>query len=279
MLSPAPLVLDHIVIFVEDLHRASEDYGALGFEVVSGGMHAGGLTQNALIPFADGTYLELLAPTARWKVAALRLPGLRRLTRIVFQSSPSLRRAIRRVHAGEGIVDFAMACSPLSAAIAALGDAERLEGPLSGSRTRPDGEQVLWQVAYPNTPALPFLIEDTTARGLRVPPSKAHPCGATGIQAISIATATFDRTVGAYKALLGREPFETVAPIPRTLAVEFRLGTTLLRVLAPLAANNVLKTHLAHRGEGVYNLILRADRSANLAPERAHGAQITLAKG
>jgi catechol 2,3-dioxygenase-like lactoylglutathione lyase family enzyme len=272
------LVLDHVVIFVEDLPRASEDYTALGFEVVPGGMHAGGLTHNALIPFADGTYLELLAPTTRWKVAALRLPGLRRLSRIVFRSSPSLRRAVRRVHAGEGIVDFAMACSPLAAAIEALGDPERLEGPMMGGRTRPDGEQVAWQVAFPDTPALPFLIEDTTPRALRVPPARVHRCGATGIHAVSIVTGSFDRTVGRYKALLGREPFETVAPIPRSLAVEFRLGTTLFRVLAPMAANHVLRSHLARRGEGVYNLILRADRSSNLDLSQAHGAQITLVK-
>jgi catechol 2,3-dioxygenase-like lactoylglutathione lyase family enzyme len=276
--SQPSLSLDHVVIFVEDLHRATIDFGELGFEVVPGGAHAGGLTHNALVPFADGTYLELLAPTSRWKVAAFRLPGLRRLSRVVFRSSPSLRRVVRRVDAGEGLVDFAMACSPLAAAVAVLADSQRVEGPLPGGRTRPDGKQVAWQVAFPNSPVLPFLIEDTTPRALRVPPGKTHPCGATGIHAVSIATSSFDRTVALYKTLLGREPFETVAPIPRSLAVEFRLGATLLRVLAPMGANPVLRTHLARRGEGLYNLILRADRSSNLDPARAHGAQITLAR-
>ena len=277
-MSHPSLGLDHVVIFVDDFQRASEDYAALGFEVVPGGVHAGGLTHNALIPFADSTYLELLAPTKRWKVAAFRLPGLRRLSRVVFRSSPSLRRVVRRVHAGEGLVDFAMACSPLAAAVEVLGDSQHVEGPIPGGRTRPDGEQVAWQVAFPDAPVLPFLIEDTTPRALRVPPAKTHSCGATGIHAVSIATGSFDRTVALYKTLLGREPFETVAPIPRSLAVEFRLGATLLRVLAPMGANPVLRTHLARRGEGLYNLILRADRSSNLDPARAHGAQITLTR-
>ena len=35
---------DHAVIFVSDLRRASDDFTALGFQVVSGGVHAGGLT-------------------------------------------------------------------------------------------------------------------------------------------------------------------------------------------------------------------------------------------
>jgi hypothetical protein len=33
------------------------------------------------------------------------------------------------------------------------------------------------------------------------------------------------------------------------------------------------------RGEGVYGLVLRADKAVNLDPVRAHGAQITLARG
>ena len=272
------IVLDHVVIFVEDLRRASEDYTALGFEVIPGGMHAGGLTHNALIPFADGTYLELLAPTARWRLTALRLPGVRRLGGIAFRGSPLLRRAIRRVQAGEGLVDFALACSPLASAIELLGKSERMEGPMSGGRMRPDGELVAWQVAFPASAVLPFLIEDTTPRALRVPAGVSHPSGVTCIHAVTVATTSFDRTVGRYQALLGREPFETVAPIPRSLAVEFRLGTALLRLLAPMGADHVLRAHLARRGEGLYNLILRADRSAKLDPDQAHGAQITLAR-
>src|SRR5918998_5896519 len=56
-----PVELDHFVIVVADLDRAIEDYAALGFTVTPGGVHADGRTHNALVPFADGTYLELIA--------------------------------------------------------------------------------------------------------------------------------------------------------------------------------------------------------------------------
>jgi hypothetical protein len=53
--------LDHLVILVSDLELAVRDYESLGFAVTPGGEHADGLTRNALIPFRDGSYLELVA--------------------------------------------------------------------------------------------------------------------------------------------------------------------------------------------------------------------------
>src|SRR5258708_13600632 len=53
--------IDHIVILVHDLDRAVRDYTTLGFTVVPGGEHADGRSRNALIAFADGAYLELIA--------------------------------------------------------------------------------------------------------------------------------------------------------------------------------------------------------------------------
>ncbi len=53
--------LDHLVILVEKLEEAVTGYEVLGFRVTLGGEHADGLTRNALVPFADGTYLELVA--------------------------------------------------------------------------------------------------------------------------------------------------------------------------------------------------------------------------
>src|SRR5687767_15631793 len=55
------MLLDHIVILVNDLEAASADYRSLGFTVTPGGEHADGNSRNALISFADGAYLELIA--------------------------------------------------------------------------------------------------------------------------------------------------------------------------------------------------------------------------
>ena len=55
------LLLDHVVIHVADLDAAIADYASLGFNVQRGGTHADGATHNALIVFADGSYIELIA--------------------------------------------------------------------------------------------------------------------------------------------------------------------------------------------------------------------------
>src|SRR6266545_8295306 len=52
--------IDHIIIAVADLNVAVRSYRGLGFTVVPGGRHPIG-THNALISFADGSYLELIA--------------------------------------------------------------------------------------------------------------------------------------------------------------------------------------------------------------------------
>lgn len=272
---PTPsLSLDHVVIFVEDLSRASADYTGLGFTVVPGGVHAGGLTYNALIPFTDGRYLELLALTLTWRRRVFRMLARSGLDRVLTRRSPLLGRVLRRIRSGEGLADFALACSSL-ANITGTGE---IDGPTIGGRKRPDGQQVSWHLAFPRAPVLPFLIEDVTPRQLRVPANITHANGAAGIQGLTVATGSFDRSVASYQTLLGREPFETVAPIPRSLAVEFRLDTVAIRILAPIGASHPLRASLAQRGDGLYGVVLRADRAANLDPVRAHGAQITLAK-
>jgi hypothetical protein len=53
--------LDHLVILVSDLDLAAADYERLGFAVTPGGEHADGLTRNALVPFEDGSYFELVS--------------------------------------------------------------------------------------------------------------------------------------------------------------------------------------------------------------------------
>ena len=57
------LSFDHLVLVVRELEAATRDFSSFGFKVTPGGVHAGGLTHNALVAFSDGSYLELLAPT------------------------------------------------------------------------------------------------------------------------------------------------------------------------------------------------------------------------
>lgn len=180
--------LDHIVIAVSDLATAIADYRALGFNVLEGGVHASGATHNALIIFADGTYLELLAATG-----AAPAPE-------ALDFSPMLAK-------GEGLSGFALCVPNLETVAAALRERGVAVSALrDGARQKPDGTRLAWRLALVNESFLPFLIEDLTPRLLRVPTDPAfttHPNGVRGIGGIEVVTPDLAASQARYRALLG----------------------------------------------------------------------------
>lgn len=158
--------LDHVVLVARDLNTAIADHRRRGFTVTPGGEHADGVTHNALITFVDGSYLELVAfrdfgralAHRWWKVAA----------------------------DGGGLADFALLSDDLAADSTALAELVTTP-PKDGGRIRPDGVELKWRTAVLKAP-LPFVIEDITARDLRVPGGAAaqHANGAMGIASVAI---------------------------------------------------------------------------------------------
>ena len=176
--------LDHVVLVVPDLAAAAREHTERGFTVTPGGEHAGGLTHNALVAFADGAYLELIAfhdvhteaaKVHRWWPVAAR---------------------------GGGWADFALLSDDLD------GDARALEAvvtlpPSDGGRTRPDGTRLQWRTLALAAP-LPFLIEDVTPRDLRVPAATAHPNGVTGVAGVTVGARGRDVAERRYARLMQR---------------------------------------------------------------------------
>jgi catechol 2,3-dioxygenase-like lactoylglutathione lyase family enzyme len=235
--------LDHIVILVDDLDRAIADYRALGFNIFPGGEHPGRGTHNALVVFADGAYLELIAFKSP-------VPGFRWWH--VYETD------------GEGFVDFALLPSDVDAAVtAARSRGVAVPDPENGGRARPDGVAVAWRNARPPTSDLPFLCFDVTPRNLRVPEGKAreHANGVTGVARLTVAVADLAASLTRYEAYLG------IAPIGSSIMV----GAFAIELV------QASPERLAKRGEGPVAMTLRADRSRKLDRAIAHGAEITLA--
>jgi catechol 2,3-dioxygenase-like lactoylglutathione lyase family enzyme len=180
------LPLDHVVILVADLDRAIADYTTLGFTVQRGGTHAAGTTHNALVGFADGSYLELIAflkpdPTHRWGAFAAR--------------------------GHEGFVDFALLPPSVGEVVArAQAAGVAYQGPFDGGRTTLDGQVLKWQIGTPPSADLPFLCGDITPRALRVREGevRVHPNGITGIQAMVVGVHDRAASQRRYAALLGQ---------------------------------------------------------------------------
>lgn len=161
------LSLDHIVITVADLDAAMRDYAALGFTVRRGGVHANRATENALVVFGDGTYLELLAKTGEPP-----LPGLIDFSAIFEQ--------------GLGLAGYALRADDLEAEATRLRAHGFAVGEIiPGERRRADGVLVQWKLALIDGGFGPFLIEDVTPRELRIPTDPAlttHANRAVGVR-------------------------------------------------------------------------------------------------
>jgi len=269
------LALDHIVIQVANLDQAIADYRDLGFNVQRGGTHADGATHNALINFADGSYLELIA---------------------FLQPAPERRWWALGERHGDGFADFALLPHSTAEVIAAA-RARGLEyrGPLAGGRIRPDRARLKWQIGLPPSHDLPFLCGDITPRALRVRETDEHGAdvrrhgnGATSVAAISIAVADPVQSAARYAALLGLDPAaHPVVTVPGTglRLATLPLGATQLILLspgqAPAASLGRLAEQLATRGDGLFGVALRTSGSpgAVLDPLRSHGAWFELVAG
>lgn len=145
------LGVDHILIVVQDLAIATEIYEKMGFQVLPGGEHPKMGTHNALVPLADGTYLELI--------------GFFDMT-LAESAVPHLVQTLRNTNRLGG---FAIETNDIDADVAAI-RARGLEigDPSDGERLRPDGQRVAWRSARTSDPWMPFLLQDVTPRELRI---------------------------------------------------------------------------------------------------------------
>jgi catechol 2,3-dioxygenase-like lactoylglutathione lyase family enzyme len=253
--------IDHIVILANDLAAAAADYTALGFTVTPGGEHTGGATHNALVAFADDTYLELIA----------------------FKRPAPEHHWYRHSALGEGMIDFALLPTMIEVDLAAARERGlAIEGPFPGGRLRPDGQQVAWQSGRTLTPDLPFLCGDVTPRPLRVPDgsARAHANGVTGIAGLTVAVADLGASVSRYRALLGTAERESTLSSPPSAAraTVFALGDTVITLATPADDSDTpLRARLASRGEGPFALALRGvGQNTTFDLSLAHGARMEL---
>lgn len=252
--------IDHLVIAVRDLDAAVRSYQALGFLVVTGGRHPAA-THNALVAFADGAYLELLA---------------------FYEVDPS-HRWWGPLERGGGIVDFCARTSDLEADLAAFRAAGvEMDDRVAGARSRPDGYRIRWTLAAPR-PAfqglLPFLIQDETPRHERVPSRTAHPNQIIGIRSLTVVTPALAPARQWYSQALGRDGEPVERPDLEAAGLRFRLGPHAVEVLAPRAGRGPVADWLSRRGPSPYaaTFATRRGEPGVLDPALTLGARLTVA--
>lgn len=260
-----PTAIDHVIILVDDLETGIDQYRALGFTVIPGGKHPR-FTHNALITFNDGSYLELIAfhehPTSNE-------PG-------------ETHRWYRHVSNGGGLIDYALATPDLDTVVA---DSVTHGASTPGARKRIDGMEIAWKSAMaqgkPNVGALPFLIEDVTDRGLRVPAESAtHANGVTGIHSLIIGVEQLDAAVQRYNQLLDREgpTAEGLVALDNATNASYDLGPHRIDLVAQ-TGDGALAAQVQDRGEGPFQLSLLAAAPRDVDPALAGNARLRFVMG
>jgi catechol 2,3-dioxygenase-like lactoylglutathione lyase family enzyme len=252
--------IDHLVVAVPDLDVAIRSYRELGFTVVPGGRHPVA-THNALVAFADGAYLELIA---------------------FYEPSPD-HRWWAPLQQGGGLVDFCLRTDALQADTLAFRESGvDIDDPRPLSRVRPDGYRLRWVLSIPRggyRGVAPFLIEDQTPREERVPRETRHPNGVTGIGTVTIAvedTAAIQRWYG---RATGRGGEDSRRDDVAGVGAWFPVGPHRLEFLAPRDAASPLGDWLRRRGPSPWAATLTASSGTPglLDPATTLGARLSIA--
>ncbi len=251
--------IDHIVIAVHALDSAIDSYRALGFTVVVGGKHPYG-SHNALIGFEDGSYIEVLG---------------------FYEESPAHPWWDLLHQRGGGLIDFCMATDDIRGDLAAFRAQGVSAGDLTkGGRSRPDGVEVAWinnKVSGGYQGVIPFIIEDLTARVVRLPAEKKHANGVTGIHCLSLATAELDRHAAIMSAVLGGDGEPIQDDGLKARGVRFKVGAHILEYLTPNVANSPLQAHLDENRPVPWCVSFKtAANPATFSPEQTEGVRIDL---
>jgi hypothetical protein len=202
------VAFDHVVVVVPRLAPAERDLTAAGFIVTPGGRHDVLPTENALVVFADGGYLELIALRDADARASLERRSGRPGWAAELRRGPAVaRRFLPRLLGPPGVADWVVRTSHLARDAAELRRrGHAATGPVPMGRARPDGTRLEWQLVLPAADRLPFLIEDRTPRVLRVPDAPethGHPNGASGVAGVRVRVAEVAGAALEFADLLG----------------------------------------------------------------------------
>ncbi|MGH9875756.1 MAG: VOC family protein [Pyrinomonadaceae bacterium] len=251
--------IDHFIILIPELETGIKNYEQLGFKVVPGGTHPTG-THNALLGFADGSYLELLA---------------------FFEPKPE-SKLWPKLEQGGGLVDWCVQTDNLLADMAAFRKAGvEMSDPMPLSRVRPDGYKLDWVLSVhggSHRGVVPFLIEDRTPRDERVPKEKIHPNKVTGVDTLTIVVDDVETVRGWYASVLGTEGLKIERADLETAGVRFMIGPHGVDFVAPAGSSGTLSDWMRSRGPSPYaaTLTTAAGKAGLLDETKSLGARLFL---
>lgn len=263
---------DHVSAVVLDAERTAADYRQLGFHVIDRMDSGASETENRLVCFGDGSYLELLS--------------------FLNPSQVSTNRWWHLLGKGEGWVDYSIYTDNMDLEAARLTQLSvPMVGPRAAGKTRRDGRS--WEVRWlllgrgVGSPVLPFLIEDLTPHEIRVPPpasSVIQASGVPGIAGVTLLTSNLKEIEDRLTAIFGSGVATRARYHGALDARIFYCGDRWVEVIQVGEGASDVTEYVRKRGDGVYEITLGSFGKAlpgtgTLLPsELTHGARIIVTK-
>jgi hypothetical protein len=226
-------------------------FAALGLTTEYGGVHSHGRTHMTLLGFADGSYLELIAPVGG-------------------QRPPVWPEHMRD---DGGLCAWAIRGEDLGAEAARLRDRQlTVTGPVYYNRRRSDGVLAEWDAVFVGDPVrpgatLPFLIQDRTPRSWRVAPSPGLAATAaeagrlSGVDTVILGVRDLAAVTARFRDVFGwSEPGVSGDPVLQAQVATFERAPVALAT--PAAASGWLADRLARFGDGPSAILIGTDDPA-----------------
>ena len=229
------LLIDHVTVCGSNLEEMRRAFHRVGLTTTYGGRHANGGTHMDLLTFPDGSYIELIAPINSLYGAKGMMSGWAKLM---------------EENAGPGA--WAARTDDIHAEVVRLRNAGlEVRGPEAGSRQRPDGAKLEWETAIvgpgPAGGVLPFLIEDKTPRGLRVP-APEQPSEIEGVAVVIIAVGDLKSSIALFRSAYNFQPPILEDHLEFGAAIAHFPGTPVM-LTAPTDENTWLGERIVRFGE------------------------------
>lgn len=189
-------VFDHVILLIPHAQLVSPPkWLSDAFTILDGGVHEGGLTENKLVIFEDGIYLELIAFVDGVK------PEHRMMHPWGGQPDGHIIHWAHTILSREDEEGSNTSEEKFRAIQARIADSQvgiKYLDPQTGFREMPDGSKRIWANAIPNFDNYkgpiyinqqPFWTFDRTPRSLRAPATSentSHPSGVVGVAGISV---------------------------------------------------------------------------------------------
>ena len=235
------LQVDHVTVCGSDIVAMRRAFAAVGLVTTYGGPHANGVTHMDLLAFADGSYLELIAPMGALKGASGMTAGWADL-----------------MEGDAGAGAWAVRSNDIRAEASRLRAAGiEVRGPEAGGRIRPDGMALAWETALvgegPAGSVLPFVIQDKTARNLRAPSLTSDDL--EGVALVVIGVRDLDRASNRFLRAFGwRAP--GIEEHPQFGGVMAHFADTPVVLAAPRNTDSWLHERLERFGESPVAFVL-----------------------